>query len=411
MKRYNYNMGHHWVTETQIGQIKPMLLQEVTPGDIWNGRINGIIRTAPLDVPAYCQIKAHVKVFFVPHSLVWDEFEDEITGVDTPTWPTLTLTSFSTQPLLKELPLDITVGTDTINALPVRAYNQLCHDWFRVDDATLTPDAVAVQQCMYPQNSYYGAIRNELQQSTTETVDSSGATIDVTDIRDAFTRQRLKEHRSQFGQRYKDLLRSLGVRPSDDSIDRSVYCGGGSATLGISEVVATATSTSENTGDYRGHGVTAIHMNLKPRQFKEHGTLIGVYYLRPRLAMQSCIDRIFQITDKEDLYFPELNNQTQETVRNDEVTAENSAAPKSNFGYVPKYHHLRYPRDVVTGDMRSDTNWHTHQQFTSDPTSEYMQTVQTTDQIWQDQTAGRVDFRCLFVNNVRKRSIIRPGAK
>ena len=85
MKKYKYNMHNQWLCAPRIGELKRCIIQEVTPGDTWKGKSTGIFRLAPMDYPAYMSLNVFVHFFFVPHRLVWDEFEDVITGADTVT--------------------------------------------------------------------------------------------------------------------------------------------------------------------------------------------------------------------------------------------------------------------------------------------------------------------------------------
>lgn len=406
-------MHHQWLTAPRIGELQPCFIQEVTPGDTWSGVSNCMFRLSPMDVPAYMSLKFFVHFFFVPHRIVWDEFEEVITGADVATpWPTITYAYADYEKWLN-FGVGINVSnTPEINALPVRAFNKIYNEHFRPHQtiAEVAEDSIDVKRVHFPGSDYFGGITTEIQQGSEETVDSSGATIGITEIRDAWHRQKMRERRSQYGERYRDLLASYGVRTPDSRLDRPEHCARGRTTIGISEVVATATSASENTGEYRGHGIAGLRVNFPKRQFLEHGTLMGVCYARPRLQLRMKVDKQFIVTDKEDLYHPELAGDTQVVVDDIEIY---SNVASGNFGYQAKDEWLRKGRDVIAARMAlgPGENWTSHVDLSALPTVTYLQQVQDYDHLFQDQTVGRIDIHSFFDHRIKKLSIVRPRKK
>jgi hypothetical protein len=416
MKRYKYNMHHQWLTAPRIGELHPVFIQEVTPGDTWSGKSTGVFRLAPLDVPSYMSLNVFVNFFFVPHRIVWDEFEDVITGADTTTsWPTITWGAAQIEHWYR---FGATGGTTTspseMNALPVRAFNKVFNEHFRnhLIETERSLDSTAIARVRFPTSDYYGGITDEIQQGSEETIDTSNPTLGITNVTDAIRRQRIKEKRSQYGERYTDLLASYGINAPDSRLDRPEHVARGKTTIGISEVVATATSTSENTGEYRGHGIAGMNIRFPKRRFNEHGTLIGVMYARPRLQLFEKFDKHWYIQDKEDLYHPELSGDTQVVVKNREVYSTASAAD-GNFGYQARDEWLRSPRDIIAGNMAvtAQKPWTAHVDLSAVPTQSYLQQVQDYDHLFQDQTSDRVDLHSFFDHKIAKLSIVRPRKK
>lgn len=409
MKKYKYKMRHNWITNASIGQMKCCFNQEVTPNDTWSGSSLGIIRLDPLDYPTFMSLKVNVDLFFVPHIQTWPEFEDELTGVSAETWPTASLNSTNFN-LLKALGCygDIVSG-DPVNALPLYAFNHIYNNYYRHEDiAERALTDVSAARVYFPQNEYYGSIRSEIQQGTVETIDTSGATLPVTEIRDAENRQRLKERRARYGEKYYDVLRSdYGVFSDNLELDRPEHVAHGSATIGISEVVATASSTGEETGEYRGHGITGIKLNMGRYNFKQHGILMGIISVRPRMQLKSKIERQFYAMDKEDLYLPHLNNDTDDLVYGREVYG--NIASDTNFGYLPKYEWLRKARDVIALPSTVETAT-SHVELTSLPTVAYLQQVQDYGYLFQDN-ATTEQLMCFFDHKIGKESIIKPSPK
>jgi hypothetical protein len=407
-------MQHHWLTNLNIGNLIPCFLQEVTPGDTWNGSSTAVFRLSPMDYPALTQLKVFVKFFYVPHRLVWDEFPEVFAGTDTSTaWPTIT---YSPANLWHYFGVGTNAtSTPAMNALPVRAFNLVYNEFFRnanIESERATDEIGNLPRIRFPSSDYYGGITTEIQQGTEVTVDTSGATLGTTAIRDAMNEQRWLERRALYGEKYRDVLRTdYGVIASDKSLDRPEYCAGGSSVMGISEVVATATSTGEETGEIRGHGITGVRVNFKKRRFEEPGTLIGVAYARPRCQLLTGTDRIFLTNDKDDLYNPSMASDTQVTVSTAEIY--NNAASYTDFGYQFRDEWLRSPRDTIAGNLTSGANhgWVTNVELSSLPTVSYLQQVQEYESIFQDQTSGRLDIVGMFSHNIGKTSVIRKRVK
>ena len=63
-----------------MGQLIPVMVDEVVPGDIFKIGNQSVIRMQPLVAPVLHEINAYVHYFFVPYRLLWDEWEDFITG-------------------------------------------------------------------------------------------------------------------------------------------------------------------------------------------------------------------------------------------------------------------------------------------------------------------------------------------
>ena len=132
IRRFRYGMRHQWITGARIGEILPCFFQEVAPGDTWNGRQLGLFRVSPLDKPAFSALNVSVHFFFVPWRLVFDEFEDVMTGVDTvTTWPNDTRgDSTDNENLFGQFGAGPTAtGTYAGNSLPTRAYNLIFNEF------------------------------------------------------------------------------------------------------------------------------------------------------------------------------------------------------------------------------------------------------------------------------------------
>jgi hypothetical protein len=411
MKKNYYPMRHHWITNLEIGHLYPTFFQEVVPGDVWSGHSNSVFRLAPLDHPAYMQLKIFTKFFWVPYSKVFPEFPEIMAGTDTTTqFPTI---NYNPMPIFTAFGIGLSTQQmgEPVNALPIRVYNKIYNDWFRDTEhySEIHPDNLQLHRIQFPHDDYFGSIKTETVQGEAETIDTSGAEVETADIMASIRRQRLAEKRAKYGERYTDLLLSdFGIRGAGGSIDRAHYIASSQATMGISEVVATATSQGENTGEIRGHGITGKRINFRPRRFKEHGMIMGVTYARPRLQLRQRTDRIWLPKEGKNAYYlPALDVDAWDAISSLEIYNED--ATPANFGYLPRYDELRKPRDTIAGNLLSTQGegYTAHVDIDSVPTVAYLQQVQEYNHMFQDQTSTRLDITAFFDHQIGKRSIVR----
>lgn len=80
MKRFKHDMssGHLWTAE--IGRLYPVNLMEILPSDRWMLQTKNFTRFTPLVSPAMVNLKNYIHHWYVPTWLLWDDFEDFITG-------------------------------------------------------------------------------------------------------------------------------------------------------------------------------------------------------------------------------------------------------------------------------------------------------------------------------------------
>lgn len=139
MKRNKFNLSHKVSFSCDQGELVPISLVEVLPGDIFRHGTSCLIRLSPMLAPIFSQLNVSVFQFFVPHRLVWEDFEDFITGgedgQDTSVFPTITFASGVGVGSLSDY-LGVVPGVNGIevSALPFRAYAKIWNDWFRDQD-------------------------------------------------------------------------------------------------------------------------------------------------------------------------------------------------------------------------------------------------------------------------------------
>ena len=62
------------------GEIIPIGCIEALPGDSFQHKVDALMRTQPLFAPVMHTMEAKIHHWFVPFRLIWDDFENFITG-------------------------------------------------------------------------------------------------------------------------------------------------------------------------------------------------------------------------------------------------------------------------------------------------------------------------------------------
>lgn len=143
---------HYYSPEKKVttnqGYITPIGCFEVLPGDDMRHKIDVLLRTQPLLAPVFHSAQVKVCSFYVPTRLIWEDWEDFITGGpdgndnSTPPWIDMTGGS-AIGSLFDHLSLPPSFEGQA-SALPIRAYNLIYNEFFRDQDLqTEVTNAVA----------------------------------------------------------------------------------------------------------------------------------------------------------------------------------------------------------------------------------------------------------------------------
>ena len=141
-KRSKFDLSHEYKLSCRMGDLVPVLCEEILPGDTFRISNKMMIRFAPMLAPVYHKIDATVHYFFVPNRLVWDNWEKFITGgdngMDTSVPPYIegNATKFAASTIYDymEIPVPHDGVTIRASALPFRAYNLIYNEWYRDQD-------------------------------------------------------------------------------------------------------------------------------------------------------------------------------------------------------------------------------------------------------------------------------------
>lgn len=176
-KLSNFDLSHEKKLSLQMGRLVPVFLEEVVPGDRFKVNSEIMMRMAPMISPVMHRVNLYMHYFFVPNRLLWDEWENFITGgedgSEDPAFPYMELNNTykaQYQPgLLPDyLGLPVIDQGDTVSgaiqhsALPFRAYQLIYNEYYRDQNlqskVPITKDSV-VQSAELSQ-LYYLRYRN-----------------------------------------------------------------------------------------------------------------------------------------------------------------------------------------------------------------------------------------------------------
>lgn len=138
MKRSKHSLSHYRNMTFNMGELVPCGLMEVLPGDSIQMSTSLLIRTSPLLAPVMHPVHARIHHWFVPHRLVWTDWQNFITGgkdgLNASVYPTITPNTGSGYALgsLADY-LGVPTGVDDLPhaAIPFRAYSLIWNEFYR----------------------------------------------------------------------------------------------------------------------------------------------------------------------------------------------------------------------------------------------------------------------------------------
>jgi len=146
VKRNLFSLSHKVNLSCDQGELIPIGLVEVLPGDIFRHGTSLLIRLAPMLAPIFSQLNVTVFQFYVPTRIVWDDFEKFITGGpdgdDASVHPYITFASgvavgslgdyFGIPPGVNDV--GGTGASGGVSAIPFRMYAKIFNEWIRDED-------------------------------------------------------------------------------------------------------------------------------------------------------------------------------------------------------------------------------------------------------------------------------------
>lgn len=141
MKRFKHSLSYKKLLSCDMGELVPIGLTEVLPGDTVQHATSLLLRASPMLAPVMHPVDVRIHHWFVPHRLVWSEWENFITGgpdgTSTPTFPTITIgggSGAAVGSLADYLGVPTGVNNIVVSALPFRGYAAIWNQWYRDQD-------------------------------------------------------------------------------------------------------------------------------------------------------------------------------------------------------------------------------------------------------------------------------------
>jgi len=326
-----FNLSYEKKLTCDLGELIPTMCDEVVPGDKFIIGNEVVVRFQPLVAPVLHEINCFIHYFFVPYRLLWEDWEDFISGgVDgedastLPYWDPTDTASGSLWDYMG-MPVGVDPGVDCRPVdFPKRAYNLVYNEFYRdetqiaeVDIATAEDIQIRAwekdyftsalpwqQRGIAPALPISGTTFADFTTAVSGTSSTTGvninassdtflagtsgannadlinafnknvldfadaATFDVADLRLAFQIQKWMERNARAGARYTEFLGAhFGVSPRDDRLQRPEYIGGSKNPVVVSEVLQTSMTPDSTVEDGTPQGNLAGHGLTAGRNF------------------------------------------------------------------------------------------------------------------------------------------------
>lgn len=76
--RSGFDLSRRNCFTAKVGEIIPVMCEEVLPGDKWKVNLREFMRTAPVQTATFGRVRQYYDFYFVPYSLLWDKWESWI---------------------------------------------------------------------------------------------------------------------------------------------------------------------------------------------------------------------------------------------------------------------------------------------------------------------------------------------
>lgn len=142
MKRSKHSLSHYKLFSADMGKLIPVSWFEALPGDSIQGLTSALIRVSPLLAPVMHPVSVRFHWWFVPNRLVWEDWEDFITGgpdgMDASEHPYISTgaggAAVGSLFDYMGVPTGATAQNLEVNALPFRAYDLIYNQNYRDQD-------------------------------------------------------------------------------------------------------------------------------------------------------------------------------------------------------------------------------------------------------------------------------------
>lgn len=140
-KRSKFSLSHYRLFSGRMGYMMPIGITECLPGDTFQQATSVFLRCSPLVTPVMHPVHVTVHHWYIPTRLLWDKWEDFITGgpdgMDASIMPTIKAPAeggFAVGSLADYMAIPSGIPNLEVCALPFRAYALLYNDCYRDQD-------------------------------------------------------------------------------------------------------------------------------------------------------------------------------------------------------------------------------------------------------------------------------------
>lgn len=140
-KRSKFSLSHYRLFSGRMGMLMPIGITECLPGDTFQQATSVFLRCSPLVTPVMHPVHVTVHHWYIPTRLLWDDWEDFITGgpdgMNASIMPTITAPSeggFAIGSLADYMAIPSGIPDLEVCALPFRAYALLYNECYRDQD-------------------------------------------------------------------------------------------------------------------------------------------------------------------------------------------------------------------------------------------------------------------------------------
>lgn len=139
MKKSKFKLTHLHSATLDAGYLVPFLLQPTLPNDSFRIGLSTFLRAQPMLAPLMHEVYLNTQYWYVPYRLIWEEWEDLITGGNslsaTPVFPTVLSTAEDAKvgSLWDYLGFPLETGVE-VSALPFRAIAEIWNTRYRDED-------------------------------------------------------------------------------------------------------------------------------------------------------------------------------------------------------------------------------------------------------------------------------------
>lgn len=140
-KRSKFSLSHYRLFSGRMGYMMPVGITECLPGDTFQQATSVFLRCSPLVTPVMHPVHVTVHHWFIPTRLLWDKWEDFITGgpdgMDASIMPTIKAPAeggFAIGSLADYMAVPSGIPNLEVCALPFRAYALLYNECYRDQD-------------------------------------------------------------------------------------------------------------------------------------------------------------------------------------------------------------------------------------------------------------------------------------